>query len=190
MPVSCAAPFMAHSHVSRRFYLQSLGSQALVDLSDCCCFRSLPGWGSWWIGSCLSGSRPRRRCRWILRSWRCCPIEGFGGCGPLTTPCLDWRWEVTRLNATPPDALALLAVQALQTRAALGHPHHPEPRRGHQGPAPLPGRPTRPIDGGGSPHDPPRGHRSQAAFSSNQARAGQSHPGPLRSVRRSGVGAS
>ena len=39
---SCAAPFMAHSHISRRSYLQSLGSQALVDLSDCCCFRSLP----------------------------------------------------------------------------------------------------------------------------------------------------
>jgi len=39
---SCAAPFMAHSHSSRRSYLQSLGSQALVDLSDCCCFRSLP----------------------------------------------------------------------------------------------------------------------------------------------------
>jgi hypothetical protein len=33
---------MAHSHISRRSYLQSLGSQALVDLSDCCCFRSLP----------------------------------------------------------------------------------------------------------------------------------------------------
>ena len=36
---------MAHSHVSRRSYLQSLGSQALVDLSDCCCFRSLPRLG-------------------------------------------------------------------------------------------------------------------------------------------------
>ena len=45
MPVSCAAPFMAHSHVSRRSYLQSLGSQALVDLSNCCCFRSLPRLG-------------------------------------------------------------------------------------------------------------------------------------------------
>ncbi len=45
MPVSCTAPFMAHSHVSRRSYLQSLGSQALVDLSDCCCFRSLPRLG-------------------------------------------------------------------------------------------------------------------------------------------------
>ena len=45
MPVSCAAPFMAHSHVSRRSYLQSLGSQALVDLSDCCCFRWLPRLG-------------------------------------------------------------------------------------------------------------------------------------------------
>ena len=33
---------MAHSHQSRRSYLQSLGSQALVDLSDCCCFRSRP----------------------------------------------------------------------------------------------------------------------------------------------------
>jgi len=42
---SCAAPFMAHSHISRRSYLQSLGSQALVDLSDCCCFRSLPRLG-------------------------------------------------------------------------------------------------------------------------------------------------
>jgi hypothetical protein len=45
MPVSCAAPFMGHSHVSRRSYLQSLGSQALVDLSDCCWFRSLPRLG-------------------------------------------------------------------------------------------------------------------------------------------------
>ena len=36
---------MAHSHVSRRSYLQSLGSQALVDLSNCCCFRSLPRLG-------------------------------------------------------------------------------------------------------------------------------------------------
>jgi hypothetical protein len=36
---------MAHSHQSRRTYLQSLGSQALVDLSDCCCFRSLPRLG-------------------------------------------------------------------------------------------------------------------------------------------------
>jgi hypothetical protein len=36
---------MAHSHISRRAYLQSLGSQALVDLSDCCCFRSLPRLG-------------------------------------------------------------------------------------------------------------------------------------------------
>lgn len=45
MPVSCAAPFMADSHQSRRSSLQSLGSQALVDLSDCCCFRSLPRLG-------------------------------------------------------------------------------------------------------------------------------------------------
>jgi hypothetical protein len=36
---------MAHSHISRRSYLQSIGSQALVDLSDCCCFRSLPRLG-------------------------------------------------------------------------------------------------------------------------------------------------
>jgi hypothetical protein len=27
---------------ARRSSLQLLGSQALVDLSDCCCFRSLP----------------------------------------------------------------------------------------------------------------------------------------------------
>ena len=45
MPASCAAPFLAHSHLSRRSSLQSLGSQALVDLSDCCCFRSLPRLG-------------------------------------------------------------------------------------------------------------------------------------------------
>ena len=32
---------MAHSHQSRRSYRPSLGSQALVDLSDCSCFRSL-----------------------------------------------------------------------------------------------------------------------------------------------------
>ena len=36
---------MADSHVSRHSYLQSLGSQALVDLSDCCRFRSLPRLG-------------------------------------------------------------------------------------------------------------------------------------------------
>jgi hypothetical protein len=36
---------MAHSHQSRRSYLQWLGSLALVDLSDCCCFRSLPRLG-------------------------------------------------------------------------------------------------------------------------------------------------
>lgn len=36
---------MAHSHSSRRSYLQSLGSQALVNLSDWCCFRSLPRLG-------------------------------------------------------------------------------------------------------------------------------------------------
>ena len=36
---------MGHSHVSRRSSFQSLGSQALVDLSDCCCFRSLPRLG-------------------------------------------------------------------------------------------------------------------------------------------------
>ena len=36
---------MAHSHQSRRSSLQLLGSQALVDLSDCCCFRSLPRLG-------------------------------------------------------------------------------------------------------------------------------------------------
>jgi hypothetical protein len=36
---------MAHSHQFRRSYLKSLGSQALVDLSDCCCFRSLPRLG-------------------------------------------------------------------------------------------------------------------------------------------------
>jgi hypothetical protein len=36
---------MAHSHHSRRSSLQALGSQALVALSDCCCFRSLPRLG-------------------------------------------------------------------------------------------------------------------------------------------------
>jgi hypothetical protein len=40
---------MAHSHQSRRAYLQlllqSLGSHALMDLCDCCCFRSLPRLG-------------------------------------------------------------------------------------------------------------------------------------------------
>ena len=41
MPVSCAAPFMAYSLHSRSPHLQSLGSQALVELSDCGCFRSL-----------------------------------------------------------------------------------------------------------------------------------------------------
>ena len=45
MPVSCAAPFMADSQQPRRSYLQLLGSPGLVDLSDCCCFRSLPRLG-------------------------------------------------------------------------------------------------------------------------------------------------
>jgi hypothetical protein len=36
---------MAHSHLSRRSSLKSLGSQGLVDLSGCCCFRSLPRLG-------------------------------------------------------------------------------------------------------------------------------------------------
>jgi hypothetical protein len=36
---------MARSHQSRRSNLQLLGSQALVDLSDCCCFHSLPRLG-------------------------------------------------------------------------------------------------------------------------------------------------
>ncbi len=36
---------MAHSHRSRHSSLQLLGSQALVELSDCCCFRSLPRLG-------------------------------------------------------------------------------------------------------------------------------------------------
>ena len=36
---------MAYSHQSRRSSLQLLGSHALVDLSDCCCFRSLPRLG-------------------------------------------------------------------------------------------------------------------------------------------------
>jgi hypothetical protein len=36
---------MAHSHQSRRSSLQLFDSQALVDLSDCCCFRSLPRLG-------------------------------------------------------------------------------------------------------------------------------------------------
>jgi hypothetical protein len=36
---------MAHSHICRRSRLQSLGSRALVELSDCCCYRSLPRLG-------------------------------------------------------------------------------------------------------------------------------------------------
>ena len=36
---------MAHSRLSRRSQLQSLRSQALVELSDCCCLRSLPRLG-------------------------------------------------------------------------------------------------------------------------------------------------
>lgn len=45
MSESCAAPFMAHSHQFRRSSLESLSCQSLVDLSDCCCFRSLPRLG-------------------------------------------------------------------------------------------------------------------------------------------------
>ena len=36
---------MAQSHLARRSQLQSLRSQALVELSDCCCLRSLPRLG-------------------------------------------------------------------------------------------------------------------------------------------------
>ena len=36
---------MAHSRLSRRSQLQSLRSQALVELSNCCCLRSLPRLG-------------------------------------------------------------------------------------------------------------------------------------------------
>ena len=36
---------MAQSHLSRRSQLQSLRSQALVELSNCCCLRSLPRLG-------------------------------------------------------------------------------------------------------------------------------------------------
>lgn len=45
LPVPCAAPTMDQSHFSRRSQLQSLRSQALVELSDCCCLRSLPRLG-------------------------------------------------------------------------------------------------------------------------------------------------
>jgi hypothetical protein len=52
LPLSCAAPTMAHSRLfgrsqlqSLRSQLQSLRSQALVELSDCCCLRSLPRLG-------------------------------------------------------------------------------------------------------------------------------------------------
>ena len=41
-----------------------------------------PGWGSWWIRSCLSGRWLSRRCRWIPKPWRCCLIEGSGGGAP------------------------------------------------------------------------------------------------------------
>jgi hypothetical protein len=52
----------------------------------------------------LSGRWLSRRCRWIPRSWRCCPIEGFGGCGPLTRTAgpggiqrpWDWRHGTRR----------------------------------------------------------------------------------------------
>lgn len=50
--------------------------------------------------------------------------------------------------------------------------------------------PPREIDEGGIPHDPPNCHRSQSAFSSNQERAGQSHPCPFRSVGSCGAGTS
>jgi hypothetical protein len=43
--VSCTAPCMADSHVSHRSYLLSIGFQVLLDLSDCCRFRSLPRLG-------------------------------------------------------------------------------------------------------------------------------------------------
>jgi hypothetical protein len=36
---------MAQSHLRRHSQLQSLRSQALVELSDCCCLRSLPRLG-------------------------------------------------------------------------------------------------------------------------------------------------
>ena len=55
------------------------------------------GWGSWWIRSSLSGRWLSRRCRWIFGSWRCCPIEGFGCCGPLTGDGRAWGcWRCMR----------------------------------------------------------------------------------------------
>jgi hypothetical protein len=52
----------------------------------------------------LSGRWLSRRCRWIQRSLSCCPIEGFGGCGPLTRMAgprgierpWDWRHGTRR----------------------------------------------------------------------------------------------
>jgi hypothetical protein len=41
----CAPPSMAQLHRSRRSQLQSIRSQALVELSDCSCLRSLPRLG-------------------------------------------------------------------------------------------------------------------------------------------------
>jgi hypothetical protein len=75
---------MAHSHQSRRSYLQSLGSQALVDLSDCCCFRSLPR-----LGELVDQILFERQVASVAVAagsrdpGKSCPIEGFGGCGPF-----------------------------------------------------------------------------------------------------------
>ena len=61
-----------------------------------------PGWGSWWISSCLSGRWISRRCHWIPRSWRCCPFEGFGGCGPFSEDLASALAAVLTLRKSSP----------------------------------------------------------------------------------------
>jgi len=86
MPVSCAAACMAHSHVPRRSSFQSLGCQALVDLSDCCCFRSLPRLGEL-LDRILFERQPAQAPLPLdPENLGCCSLEGFRGLRPPLQP--------------------------------------------------------------------------------------------------------
>jgi hypothetical protein len=70
----------------------------------------------------LSGRWLSRRCRWIQKSWRCCPIEGIGGCGPLTRMAgprgierpWDWRRGTRRWPGCHPLCGAIGPCSRLQ----------------------------------------------------------------------------
>jgi hypothetical protein len=75
----------------------------------------------------LSGRWLSRRCRWIPRSWRCCPIEGGGGCCPLTRNGRTWGCghclggsSGRGIGATAPGALGRLPFPSTAPSAPVG----------------------------------------------------------------------